>query len=604
MTGSGFIDPITRNRVSITVWWTFSKNDGPATRSDHVWCAAAAWFRQTIACETVIRLEQKVYAQSDHMPYRLLTLCLLLAGPSLPSLGASLTGNNQPIISGDATPDVADGTDFGRVFIGSELIREFTHRNNNGAIENPNSVSVTSGDTADFTARALFPGVEVRFNPRSAGYKTAVISVGVTNPITFTVAGRCEIDAAVWTETFETFGEIPPGWESSSGWFNANNPVGFSGRGMIGGSSNPGGTGTLVSPAIAVQQESLLRFTHIRRLNSGNTPSIAVLEYQQSGETVWSPVPLSAIRGGDSWSGTSFLQPQTVNVDLAFAAGQTITVRWRFSLGSGFGFTQDYWFIDGVSLHELSDADFTLVGNSEVIYNGDTTPRAADDTDFGNTSIASTTTHTFTVNYFSSVLTSFRGTPTVSITGPDAASFSVVGSGVLSAAGPTATFQVAFSPTSLGRKHATISIAKSANGPPHFTCSISGTAAEVLTFFNETFSDEDDGFDVTGWTRSISTFGWAWNENEVSSLFGSNYPVPAGVFYTAESNQTLPTGLVHTLDSPEIVVRKGSILSFDHNYFFGITNQASSAALDCSVDGGTTWLPVQRTRLKAAIPTA
>ena len=105
----------------------------------------------------------------------------------------------------------------------------------------------------------------------------------------------------------------------------------------------------------------------------------------------------------------------------------------------------------------INDAlpEINVRGNSISIFDGDTSPSTADNTDFGNTLVSSSNTATYTI----------QNTGTVSLTissivssGTNATDF-VVGSVPTSvAANSSATFTVAFTPSTVGTRNATITI--------------------------------------------------------------------------------------------------------------------------------------------------
>lgn len=88
---------------------------------------------------------------------------------------ATVTGNKTPIADGDATPTLADHTDFGKVSIGSAgVTRTFTVRNSGGETLTLGKLVVPSGFTVvDGLVPSLAPGAsdtfEVGLNTASAG---------------------------------------------------------------------------------------------------------------------------------------------------------------------------------------------------------------------------------------------------------------------------------------------------------------------------------------------------------------------------------------------------------------------------------------------------
>lgn len=120
------------------------------------------------------------------------------AGPEIQVEGLGLE-----IVDGDVTPDVTDDTLFGGVTTpAGSMVHTFTVRNLGAADLDVSTVTVTTGDTteftiANFTAGAVAAGgsltFDVVFDPTSDGIKTATVSItnddADENPYTFDVQG-------------------------------------------------------------------------------------------------------------------------------------------------------------------------------------------------------------------------------------------------------------------------------------------------------------------------------------------------------------------------------------------------------------------------------
>jgi len=146
-------------------------------------------------------------------------------------------GQGTEIVSGDTTPDAADDTAFATVDTdGGTLTHTFTVRNVGDTDLDVSTVTVSAGDTADFsignfTAEAVTPGgsltFDVVFDPASDGVKTATISIGNDdadeNPYTFVVSGTGASPASIdVTEVFSgTDGE-----NGTADWFEITNTGG------------------------------------------------------------------------------------------------------------------------------------------------------------------------------------------------------------------------------------------------------------------------------------------------------------------------------------------------------------------------------------------
>jgi trimeric autotransporter adhesin len=128
-----------------------------------------------------------------------------------------------------------------------------------------------------------------------------------------------------------------------------------------------------------------------------------------------------------------------------------------------------------------SAPEINLVGNAVSIADEDTTPAAADHTDFGSADVAGgTVTRTFTIQNTGSGALTLSGSPLVAISGANAADFAVAAQPVASvAAAGSTTFQVRFDPSAAGVRSATITIANSDANENPYNFSIQGTGSSA-----------------------------------------------------------------------------------------------------------------------------
>ncbi|MFP4846072.1 choice-of-anchor D domain-containing protein [Winogradskyella sp. PE311] len=133
--------------------------------------------------------------------------------------------------------------------------------------------------------------------------------------------------------------------------------------------------------------------------------------------------------------------------------------------------------------------EMNIQGNAISIVDGDTTPAAADDTDFGNVNtVAGTSAHTFTIqNQGTGDLNLTSLAPYITIGGTNAADFTLtsIPSTPIVASGST-TFQITFNPSADGLRTAFISIANNDSDEDPYNFNIQGTginpAAEMDVF--------------------------------------------------------------------------------------------------------------------------
>ena len=125
-----------------------------------------------------------------------------------------------------------------------------------------------------------------------------------------------------------------------------------------------------------------------------------------------------------------------------------------------------------------SAPEMDISGNATSITDGDLTPAATDDTDFGSVNVTSgSVEHTFTITNAGSAALSLTGaSPYVTISG-NTSDFSLTQtpSSSIAAGGGTTTFRVTFNPTTTGTRSATISIANNDGDENPYNFSIQGT---------------------------------------------------------------------------------------------------------------------------------
>jgi M6 family metalloprotease-like protein len=124
--------------------------------------------------------------------------------------------------------------------------------------------------------------------------------------------------------------------------------------------------------------------------------------------------------------------------------------------------------------------EIDVQGNGVSIANNDLAPDAADDTDFGPAVIGeAAVSTTFTIVNTGIATLNLSGTPRVALGGPDAAEFAVTlqPSATVAASGGTTTFTVAFAPTILGMRNATVSIANDDADENPYLFAIQGTGS-------------------------------------------------------------------------------------------------------------------------------
>ncbi len=91
-----------------------------------------------------------------------------------------------------------------------------------------------------------------------------------------------------------------------------------------------------------------------------------------------------------------------------------------------------------------------VMGNGQTIADGDTTPGAADHTDFGSVPVGNTVVRTFTITNSGSGALHLTGNPVVELLGSGGAFLVVQQPSALVGAGSSTTFQIAYTPVGTG----------------------------------------------------------------------------------------------------------------------------------------------------------
>ncbi|WP_298346672.1 choice-of-anchor D domain-containing protein [uncultured Algibacter sp.] len=152
--------------------------------------------------------------------------------------------------------------------------------------------------------------------------------------------------------------------------------------------------------------------------------------------------------------------------------------------------------------------EINILGNATTIVDGDVTPATADDTDFGSVLVAGNVINTFTIeNTGTGTLNLTGASPYVTITGTHAADFSVTAiPGNSIAGGGNTTFDITFTPSAIGLRTATLTIANndSDENPYNFNIQGSGATPEINIQGNSTTILNGD---ITPSTADDTDFG-------------------------------------------------------------------------------------------------
>lgn len=368
----------------------------------------------------------------------------------------NVSGNSTVIADGDTTPTTSDWTDFGTTDIASGTItRTFTITNTlasgttlalgslsfSGA--NPGDFSVTSAPAASVAAGGSTT-FQVTFNPSAVGLRSAILNIA-TN----------DADKLIYNFTIQGFG----GDAEINLQGNATN--------IADGDTTPWTTdGTNFGNVNIIGTTSVSQTFTIQNVGSAvlNITSLTITGTNAADFSV-TTAPAASVAAGGSTTFVVAFNPSATGPRTA-----TITIGNNDTNENPYDFA-----IQGNG----NDPDIAVSGNSVNIVDGDTTPSLSDYTDFGTTDIASgTVTRVFVV---SNTLAS--GTPlnitSTTITGANAADFTITSSPAASlAAGSATTVAIVFNPSAVGLRSAVLTMVNNDNDENPFNFNIQGTGGD------------------------------------------------------------------------------------------------------------------------------
>ncbi|MBT8270641.1 MAG: choice-of-anchor D domain-containing protein, partial [Bacteroidia bacterium] len=343
--------------------------------------------------------------QLNFLAFTCLFLLCSISGYSQGTL--TVTGNGNTIASGDVTPSVTDGTDFGTIIVGNNNPNTFVLDNtaSGGSPGNRlNSIVVTITGSTDFTpATANLGNLTgngtpinhiITFTPSSPGLKTATVTITFTNgtnsPYTFAIQGNGQ--AAV------------PEMDITG--------LGIS---IADGDTTPSTTDDTDFGTTAIGFPVAHTFTihnlGVANLNLGAT-------------SITGANPLDFVV--TTAPGTPVTPSGTTTFVITFNPTALGTRTATFSIVNDDSDENPYNF-DLIGLATAPSPEMDVQGNATSIADNDITPTTADDTDFGNVDVtAGTNVNTFTIlNTGTLTLNLTAASPYVTIGGAHAADFTV-----------------------------------------------------------------------------------------------------------------------------------------------------------------------------------
>jgi hypothetical protein len=189
----------------------------------------------------------------------------------------------------------------------------------------------------------------------------------------------------------------------------------------------------------------------------------------------------------------------------------------------------------------------TVSGNSVAIGPNETS-EASNGTLFAATMVGKSVSQTYTIHNAGTTTLSLSGASPVHVQGTNAANFVVTQPSVKSlAAGASATFQVVFSPSAVGLRTATLTIASNDPNDGQYTFSLQGSSISPTSLLDDTQARY-----VGNWTEYIGT-GYNNNEHYASTGNGSATATYAFTGLAAGEYQvsaTWPVASNHATNTP------------------------------------------------------
>ncbi|MGC6430551.1 MAG: choice-of-anchor D domain-containing protein [Jejuia sp.] len=491
---------------------------------------------------------------SDENPYT-----FVVQGSSFtPSPEINIQGNGNTIADNDTTPSGTDDTDFGSAVASSGTVTStFTIQNLGSAALNLTDaspyVTISGTNAADFTltANPTTPiassgntTFSITFAPSAIGLRTATVSIANDdsdeNPYTFDIQGTGV--AVTYSEVIVTVNWPSYAYENTAQIYQPD--------------------GTLITTITSGGASPFSNSYNLGCLED-NPNSPAGTGYYAVLTDSW----------GDGWNGNGTIDITSGGISvLSFDAS-----------GIGSGPSTQYFEVANGGSACAASPEINLVGNTNTILDGDTTPDVSDDTDFGNADVTvGTVAHTFTIeNSGAATLILTGASPYITISGANAGDFSVTSIPASSiTVGGSTTFEITFNPSATGLRTATISIANNDNDENPYTFNIQGTGTTTIQEINVTgLSNTITSGDVTPSTTDNTDFGsvLAVSGTSTSTFIIENLGTLTNLLLTAGSPYVSLSG-THAADFTVSAIPSNSIAA-SGSTIFEITFDPSALGL-------------------------
>ncbi|GGK16739.1 hypothetical protein GCM10007962_08760 [Yeosuana aromativorans] len=275
---------------------------------------------------------------------------------------------------------------------------------------------------------------------------------------------------------------------------------------------------------------------------TGSSPYVAISGTNAADFTV-TGIPSTSIATGSSTTFTITFNPSAIGLRSA-----TVTIANNDGNENPYTFT-----VQGNGTSAVQEIN--VLGNSNSIVNGDSSPTTLDDTDFGNTDITvGSVVHTFTIENLGTVtnLNLTSGSPYVVVSGVDASDFTVttIPTTPITASSST-TFNITFNPSSTGLKSATLTIANDDLDESIYSFDIQGTGVIIKA------------------PGGVDTNLELWLKGNAGLGYTNGQPVTTWQDQTSNAyNATAPVAGVEPTyrDDPAYNINFNPVVDFDNSY--------------------------------------
>jgi len=386
-----------------------------------------------------------------------------IAGQEAPVPVIKVSGNGIAIGSGDSTPDLADHTAFGSVNIAADtVVRTFTVMNDGTLGLNIIGLPrVTLGDdtggvftlTMDLALASIGPGesltFQISFDPETVGLYGATVTIVTNDPelpeFRFSIQGRgiSRPDAVVTGRGVAIADGTTAVSPENGTWFNTAH--------VDGGST-----------------------TRVYTIRNDGTTALALI-----GNVRIAGANMGAFRV-ISQPGTSTIEPgETTTFTVQFDPGSRGQKNARVVFETNQPGLRNYNF--SIRGRGFVTAIVGVRGNARVIENGDSTPRAGDNTDFGRVNVEDRRKRMeFSVRNDGRGLMRLTTPVRVNITGPNAGDFRLVTPPAeFVRSGNRSVFAIRFDPSGEGERNAWVVIRTNDPLTPRFTFRITGEGFSI-----------------------------------------------------------------------------------------------------------------------------